>query len=224
MLIGPFFQRVNFNLRGTDDDAPTQGGDDYPYWIDTYNRIKDEVYGNVTQRWTEGWQVLSLGTIIAATIPTFDIDPTYLGMSDVAYIIDPDGKYHEYDITDPQSRDPRCRQVYIAGQNPKKLYFTNPIAANEVIIGGELFLPGYYLPADAVNDASVVLLPDSNWGAMKMAAELAFNDLTYEDKAPDLNAKAENMYRMMSNRNRMRGAKNPNRVKSRTRNRIRGFH
>lgn len=44
MLVSDFVSKVNYALRGTDDDAPTEGTDEYLYWLDIFNRKKDELY------------------------------------------------------------------------------------------------------------------------------------------------------------------------------------
>jgi hypothetical protein len=223
MLVPPFFNRVNYNLRGTDDEAPVSGTEDYDYWIDTFNRIKDELYGDVSKKWRGSWTTKNLGVIAANAAPSFNLDASYLGSSDYIYIIDVNGQRHEYDVVQPQDRDIKCREVYISGMNPEVLYFTNAILTGEDIIGGTLYAPGFWLPPDITGDASTIPLTDPNWGAMRMAAELAFNDLTYEDKAPDLNNKATNLYNLMAARNRLATTKNPNTSKDKVRHRIKGF-
>jgi hypothetical protein len=60
------------------------------------------------------------------------------------------------------------------------------------------------MPADVSisdGDAEVPFL-DPYYGVMIVASELAFNDITYEDKANDLAGKAQFLYQQMVRKNR----------------------
>ena len=63
-------------------------------------------------------------------------------------------------------------------------------------------IPGFYRPANITAAADLLPFDDFNWGIVATAAELAFADIVYEDKAADLNGKANALYRAMSNNNR----------------------
>ena len=51
MTLTDAITRLNYILRGTDDDAPTSGTDEYTYWLDTLNRKKNELYNDTTNTW-----------------------------------------------------------------------------------------------------------------------------------------------------------------------------
>lgn len=201
MTLQNFITRVNYRLRGTDDDAPTAATDEYTYWVDTLNMKKDELYQDVAKQWSNTYQVLALGTIAASTEPTFDLDDTFLSAANKAYVIDTNNQRHPLDIIKAQEDvDDSKQQVFVAGQDPQTLYFTKAIIAGDSLIGGTLYLPAYVMPDDvsATSATAFIPIPDPNWAVLAVAAELAGNDLTYEDRAPDLNAKANNLYKLMT--------------------------
>lgn len=207
-----FLAEVSYNLRGTDDDAPTVGTDDSAYWLNVFNRIKDELYSDSTKNWDSTWSTVSLGAVAASAAPTYALAATYTietvdgwkfkRQSDHVYVIDTAGNKHTYKFIKPRERSLE-QKVYMAGLKGKTLYFANPILSTDTIVAGTLYLPGYFIPPDITDEEdSVVLVDDPHWAAMAVAAEVAFNDLTYEDKAPDLQAKANNLYKLMIVNNR----------------------
>lgn len=202
MTLAQAITRISYALRGLDDDAPVSGSDEYAYWLDTLNRKKDELYQDVTKRWSITYEVRSLGTITANAAPSFELDDDFLAASDSAYIITTDDQRVDVFFSKPEERDTRIRQVFIAGGDPEVLYFTSPIVAGDSIIGGTLYLPAYWMPADLAAAGDTLPFPDPNWGVMATAAEIAFNDIIYEDKASDLNEKANALMRTMAQKNR----------------------
>lgn len=209
MLVSEFITRLNYALRGIDDDAPMFDSDEANYWLDTLNRKKNELYEDVTQLWRNTFEVRSLGVVTTSLAPAYDIDEDFLGASDLVYVITTDDQRREYTIVQPQERQLYWREAYIAGMNPQKLYFTNAIAADESIIGGELFLPGYYMPADVTEEDDTLPFLDPNWAVMAVAAEIAGNDIVYEDKEANLTSKANNLYRLMVKKNKRGTYRNP---------------
>lgn len=221
MTLAEFIIKVNYALRGTDDDAPTSGTD-YDYWVSVGNTKKDELYRDSGQDWSESYEERSLGNIAAGTQPSFELEKDFLGPVKQVYVVLANGARVYYDIVKPQEATRWCREVYIAGRNPETLTFSNDIADADQIVGGELFLPGHWLPKNVAKAGDTIPVPDPNWLVMATAAEIAFNDLTYEDKFPDLQGKANNLYKLMTRRNRRgihgRGRQSPYHVQ-----RIRGF-
>lgn len=124
------------------------------------------------------------------------------GVGTGVYIIRTDGERTYIPVIPAEERNPDLRAVFIASQNPQKLYFSDTIASTEDIVGGTLYYPGYFLPDDV--SATTDLLPfiDPNWAVLAVASEIAFNDITYEDKTADLNAKANALYMQMVKKNR----------------------
>ncbi len=209
MLVSEFLTHVNYALRGIEDDAPAIGTDEASYWIATLNRKKNELYQNSKVLFDETWSVESLGSITADTEPTFNTDTDLIAPSDYVYAIDSNGQKKYFDIIKPRERPTTGRQFYLAGMNPKVLYCTNEIEATDDLVGGTLYLPGYYMPANVSSGTDPVPLPDPYWGVLSVASEIAFGDITYEDRAEGLNAKANNLYMQMVRNNRRGTYNNP---------------
>lgn len=206
MTLSNFIIKVNYRLKGTDDDAPVAGDDDWNYWVSVANDKKNGMYDDTKRVWASAYAENSLGNISADDNLSFQLDDTFMYPAKQAYVIDTDGNYNYLDIVKPQERDRRLstKQVFIAGQNPQTLYFSVPILTGDKLIGGELFLPGYWRPDDlkATSANAAILVDDPNWLVLATAAEIAANDITYEDKFADLNGKANDLYRQMTRKNR----------------------
>jgi len=206
VLVSYFLECVNDALRGTDEDAPTLGTDEANLWLRTLNRKKNELYQNVKVLWNETWASQSLGAISASATPTYNTDADLIAPSDKVYAIDTNSQVVYYDIIKPKERPRNGRAFYLAGMNPQVLYCTNAITATEDIVGGTLHLPGYYMPADIDTDTedgtTVVPFLDPYYAVMAVASEIAFNDITFEDKAADLAGKAQFLYMQMVRKNR----------------------
>jgi hypothetical protein len=222
VLTSEFLVEVNDALRGTDDDAPTFGDDEANYWVRILNRKKRELYEDVTQTWANTFDgTRTLGTISASATPTFDTEDDFLAPSDKVYVVTTEDQVVEYNVIKPQERLRFRREVYIAGMDPQVLYFSKEINEDENIVGGTLFLPGYYMPDDitAATDTLPFLSPD--WAVLAVAAEVAGNDIVYEDKEANLTTKANNLYTLMVRKNRRGTYGNP-RTTPTVVNRIRG--
>lgn len=204
-----FLVAVNYALRGTDDDAPTIGNEEADFWISEFNRVKDGLYRNSKVLFDETWEVKSLGSVSATATPSFNTDSSLIAVSDQVYITDTNSNDIYYDIVKARQRTTTGRQFYLAGINPAVLYCSNEIKSTEDIVTGTLYLPGYYMPADLslTSGSDVVPLSDPYWGVMATAAQIAGNDITYEDKEANLNTKANELYMQMVRNNR-RGSYN----------------
>lgn len=211
MIVTDFLTLVNDSFRGTDDVAPTVGTDDANYWLRTASRIKRSLYRDVARQWDSTYQVLSLGTISVSAAPSFSLPAGYLGAASSCYVIDTSGSRHDFAIVEAQDGNYLKQAVFIAGQNPQNLFFTKAITANEGYVGGTLYLPAYVLPAniDGTSGSNTVAVDDPDWLAVATAAKLAFSDITYEEKAPDLQAEANALYKQMLSTNRRGTAGNP---------------
>lgn len=204
MTLEQAIEKINYALRGLDDETPTEGSDEWNYWTSVLNTKKDELYESLNL--ATAYNVQSLGTIVAATEPAYNIPTSFMGVSgdkeDVyagsdAYVIKTDGKRINFRLIKPEERTRSELQVFIAGVNPQQLFFTDEIEADDNIVDGELFLPGYYLPDDVEDPTDTLPVPRPNWLVLATAAEIAFNDIVYEDRAEGLNAKANNLYQAM---------------------------
>ena len=206
MLVSEFLEYTNDALRGTDEDAPTLGTSEASLWLRTLNRKKNELYRNAKVLFDETWEVKSLGAISASATPTYNTNATLIAPSDHVYAIDSNSNTVYYDLVKPRERPKTSRAFYLAGMNPQVLSCTNEITATEDIVGGTLHLPGYYMPADidtATEDGTTVIpFADPYYAVMAVASEIAFNDITFEDKSADLAGKAQFLYMQMVRNNR----------------------
>lgn len=209
MIVSEAISKINYALRGIDDDAPTVGTDEYTYWLSVLNSKKDELFRDVKQLWNESFEIRSIGTITASTAPSFELEDDFLAPSDYIYLVTNEDRRVEYRLIKPGERRLHTREAYIAGRNPKVLYVSNEILSTEDIVGAELFLPAHWLPEDMTAANDDLPFPDPNWGVMATAAEIAFNDIIYETKAPDLNEKANSLFRQMAQLNRRGTYDNP---------------
>lgn len=223
MTLTQFYTRTSHLLRGIDEDPPTHGDDEAIYFLDTLNRVKDDLYQDTEKNWRNTYEVRSIGTITASAAPVYSLPTDFLALSGNenstagagggVYIIKTDGNRVDVNVIKPEERDSVNRAAFIAGSSPEKLYFTTPIVAGEDIIGGTLYAPAYFMPADLSAEADVLPFLNPNWACTAVAAEVAFNDITFEDKAPDLNVKANDLYKKMLKRNKGQLHNAPQRVK-----------
>jgi hypothetical protein len=151
-------------------------------------------------------------TIIATGVEDYNLHRKFLAPAERVHVTDTDSHRHFYDVIQPQEKDYTSKQVYISGSEPQILTFTEDTESTEQIVGGTLFIPGYYLPDDVSTATDTIPLPDPNWGVMAVAAEIAFNDIVYEDKAEGLNGKANYLYSLMAKKNRRGTHNNPRTV------------
>lgn len=192
---------INYELRGTDEDAPAEGSDEWNYWLYFLNKKKNELYRDVKKNWPETFETRSIGTITASATPSYNIPADFIAPSGDedgigAYVINGTTR-HDLTLVKPHQIEKSNRLVYISGINPQVLKFADEITATDQLVGGTLYIPGYYLPADLVDGTDDLVFPDPYWGAIATAAEVAYNDVTYEDKAEGLNNKANNLYKLM---------------------------
>lgn len=275
MIFSNFITRVNYVLRGIDDDTPESGDSEWNQWLDATNLVKNVLYENTSQDWssihettspnepgtvattgtttltgtstfftdykagdtvtvsgetsriidtitsdtvltvtvaftnTDSALTFTRGMIVAAANTEHNLHRSFINPSSNVTITHTDGKLTYYDLIKPQEADSGARNIYIEGQYPKTAVFTDTIGSTENIVGGVLTIPGYYMPDDITTGTDIVPVPDANWAVYAVASEIAFNDITYEDKAPDLNVKANNLYAQMMNKNRKGTYNNP---------------
>lgn len=232
MTLSNFIIETNYNLRGTDDDAPTVGDEEWNMWVVLLNKIKDEMYDDVDKNWQSAFDERQIGTIIAATKPSFNLTGTvdskilsqFISPEKRAYIIDTSGNYHYVDVKKPFEVNRSRQEAYISGQNPQTIKFSTAILAADPLVGGTLYLPGYWRPADVDGavEATVIPVDDPHWASMRLAAAIAENDITYEDKFADLMGQANTLYRKMARRNRRGTSETPRVGRTITPFRIRG--
>lgn len=209
MQVSDFIQEVNDALRGVDDDAPSSGTDEFNYWLRIANRLRRNLYRDASKQWAATFEVLELGAVSATTEATFDLDDEVISPASTCYVLTSEGHRHDFEIIKPQEVNYSKQQVYIAGRDPQTLYFTKEITSDDQIVGGTLYLPGYVMPEDFTNENETIIIDDPDWLITATAAKIAFNDLTYEDKYPDLNSEANSLYNQMVKNNRRGTYGNP---------------
>lgn len=220
MNVSTLFTQINGAYRGTDDDAPAVGTADYDHWLSTTNRKLSEWARDNKNTWQSLFEVREIGTIAAGT-QTYDLDDEILIPADSVIVTTTDGVAVPYRIVKPQERDRWANGVYISGRNPQTLTFVSTIDAGSAIVGGTISLGGFFIPDELAAANGIIPVDDPYWLVYAVASELAFNDLTYEDKAADLNNKANNLYAMMVTANRKGSSGNPRTIRTKV-DRIRG--
>jgi hypothetical protein len=193
-----FISLVNYNLRGTDDDAPIEGDEDYVYWLAILKMKLQDMYEDPNKHYPNTFQVLELGTVAAKAVPSFDLDEGFLDVANQAYIIDNRGMRSDFDVVKPEEVDVNTKAFYIAGEDPQVLYFTREIPADSSFVGGKLYLPAFVVPDMPSKPKDLIPAPSPNGMVYIVASQVAENDLTYEDKAPSLLQKANRAATMMA--------------------------
>lgn len=219
MILSELFSHINNAYRGSDDDVPETGTADYDNWLNTTNRKIAEWSNDSNVSWRSLFGSLSAGTVTSGT-QTYDLDDSFMAPADRISVTTTDGNTLEYVIAPPQERDRFSNSVYISGFNPQQLTFNDTINDDSNLVGGTINVPGYYAPDQVASSGDTIPVDDPFWLVMAVASELAFNDLTYSDKSPDINAKANDLYSGMISSNR-RGTSNYPRIARTNVNRIR---
>lgn len=207
---------MSYALRGTDDDAPTSGSDEWNYWLSVLNDKKNELFRDVKQNWDGSHEVRSLGTITASAAPYFNLPTDFIAPSGDyagagAYVVN-NGQRHELTLKKANDVGPRNTEIYIDSRNPQVVRFGAEITATDPLVGGTLYMPGYYMPADLTSGTDSLPFTDPLWVIYASAAEVAFGDVVYEDKAEALNTKANYHYDLMVQNNRRGIHNSPRRV------------
>ncbi len=214
MLVSTLISRVSYALRGTDDESPTEGSDDANYWLETANRKKDEWATDANESWSSLFAVTDLATVVADGVQTYNLSSSFLRPADDVYVTTTDNDRILFNLVEPQLRYTVANAVYISGSNPQKLTFVDEISTDSQanLIGGTITVAGYFMPPDMTLYSGTVPVDDPNWLVMAVASEIAFNDVSYEDKYVDLNAKANALYEAMKATNNRGTSTNPRKL------------
>jgi hypothetical protein len=222
MTITDLMQVINDSVRGTDDDVPTEGTDDWSYWLRVVNQKRDELYRDSRLKLASAYVVLNLGTVTASAAPVYNLATTFKDPAASPYVITTAGGRKDLDYTKPEEQNYTTQAVFVAGSNPHKLYFTQEITSDSDLVGGELYQPAWIIPAAYTAGSDTVIDDDPYWLALAASADIAGNDLTYEDKEPNLTAKANNRYEILAATNRSGSFGNPRVTPTNTRTRLGG--
>lgn len=214
MNVSDLFTQINAAYRGTDDDAPTAGTTDYALWLTTTNRKKHEWATDAKNEWESLFDgARTIGTVTVGT-QSYDLDDDFMGPSDEIIVTTTSGQDIKYAIVKPSERGSVYRSVYVSGRDPQTLTFYDVILSSDQIVGGAIRVPGYYEPDDLAKAVDTVPVDDPYWLVYAVASELAFNDITYQDKVPDLNAKANARWNNMVSKNQKGTNNNPRKVRT----------
>lgn len=208
MLVSTLFDRINYALRGLDDETPQEGSEEANYWLSIINRKKDEWAFDPNENWSSLFAVRTLADPVVAGTQTYDLARDFMRPSDDVFVeVGPKTITHK--LVEPQLRD--TGDVFITG---KILNFTDTIEATDERVGGDILMPGFYSPIDLTAFDDDVLIDDPNWLVMATAADIAFSDVTYEDKYADLVGMANDLYSKMKSANRKGTITSPRQVKT----------
>lgn len=210
MELQDLFDHVNAAYRGSDDNAPATGTPDYTQWLLTANRLQRRWATDPKNLWSSLFEIRDLGTIAAGT-QTYEFDDEFIMPADKVIVTTTDSTPQQlrYVLIKPEERFDTFRAAYISGRDPQTLTFTDTFVTDTQPIGGILSLGAYWLPDDLVSATDTINVDDPYWLVLATASELAGNDITYSDKAVDLNSKADELYRQMSLMNRRGTYNNP---------------
>lgn len=290
MTLESLITKINYALRGTDDNAPSFGDDEWDQWVSVANDLRDSALRDANKSWktmfksckdsnpdepgtvattatttltgtgtnftdyrvgdkinVSGETVRTIATITSDTVLTvtvafsntatgktfwrdiivatgveeYKLHRRFYLPSNNAVITKTDGYDRDYGLVDPDDRE--TGKAYISGDEPQTVTFYDEIESTDDIVGGSLKMPGYYLPSQLSASTDLVTQVDPYWLIKATAAEIAFSDITYEDKYEDLNGQASTLYRSWIRRNR-RGTVNQPRVSPVNVQRIPGFN
>jgi hypothetical protein len=177
--------------------------------VRTIATITDDTHLTVTVAFTNtaSAKTFTLKQIIATAVQSYSMHRRFLLPSDDATVVDTSDNDNPLLIEKPQERIDGA--VYLSGRLPQLLTFKTDLESTDPLIGGELQVPGHYLPVELTTATDTIPVDDAYWLVYSVAGELAFNDLTYEDKAPDLFSKANVQWRNMSQNDRRGGSGRP---------------
>lgn len=190
--------------------------------VRTINSITSDTVLTVSAAFdnTDSGLTFTKATIIKIGTTRYNLHRSYLAPSGRAQIMKTDGNISYIDIIKPQEASNMTRNVYIEDENPENLVFTNSITSNDGLVGGTLIVPGYYMPDDISEENDILPFTIPDWAVYQCASEIAFNDITYEDKAGDLNNKANALYQQMMSRNRRGTTDHPRITPTQTKTRL----
>ena len=193
--------------------------------VRTIDTITDDTTLTVTVAFsnTASAKTFTRATIIASGTTDYALNRKFLSPANRAYVLTTSSTKVYLDYIKPRASQIDSRRLYIWGVNPQNISFTDTIDSTENIVSGTLFVPGNYAPADlSTSDGDAEIpLPDPYWGVLAVASDVAGNDITYEDKEANLNAKANARYRQMTRNSRRNTYNQPNPPPTNV-NRIRG--
>lgn len=149
--------------------------------------------------------------IIDSSVEGYHVHRSLLSPSDKVYVQTPTEKIY-LSLIKPQENDYVNQSVHLSGGNPQLLTFTQDILSDDQMVGGTLVIPGYYMPDDVSAQTDLIPAPDPNWLVLATAAEIAFTDIVYEDRAETLNSRANALWNQMVTKNQRGTYKNPRKV------------
>jgi len=209
---------INDAYRG-EEDVPAVGTTEYDYWLRVINRKQREWAKDVKQKWSSLFEIRTLSPVVTSGQQAYNLPTDFIKPSDQVWVNFNTTQRIYFTLKNPQFRE-RYHNAYISVRNPKTLTFVDIVDTNTNILGKSISMPGYFMPAELVAKTDVVAVDDPDWLVYAAASELAFNDITYEDKYIDLNTKANSLYVQMVQANRTTTPSTPRTVPTNTGRRI----
>lgn len=196
--------------------------------VRTIQSITDDTHLTVTAAFstTGTGKTFTRTMIIQVGSQDFYLHRSLVSLAKKILVVDTSGQNHYIDVVKPQEGRTRLLEVYLYGDRPKTLEFSSAFLTGDPLIGGQMYAPGYYIPddVDPTNANAIIPIDDPHWASMAVAAQVAFNDITYQDKFGDLNGQANVLYKNMAHKNRRGVYGNPRISKTNIGTaRIRGF-
>lgn len=174
--------------------------------VRTIASITDDTHLTVTAAFstTATGKTFQRTMIIQVGSQAFNLHRSLNALSNKIRVIDTSGQDHWIDVVKPQERLTSLLEVYVYGGRPMIMEFAAPFITGDPLIGAQMIPSGYYIPddVDATNANAIIPVDDPHWASMAVAAQIAFNDITYQDKFGDLNGQANVLYKNMAHKNR----------------------
>lgn len=191
---------------------PAPGEEKYEVLLGIANRKLNEWATDPDNLWNSLWEDRNTDTILVDT-QTYNLDSDLFYPSDFIRVQKTGGDDEYVEIIKPYERSLYLNQVsYISGHNPKLLTFVQDISTGNDLIGGTLYVPGYYLPTALTNTSDVIPVDIPEWLVYITASEIARNDPAKDDQYVNLVNQANDLYRKMVNANQSNAFMQPNNV------------
>jgi len=185
---------------------PVEGTTKYAYMLSTANDLIEEWARDGNQTWASLWELRNEGSVSTST--DYFLDDDFIKPSDFIYVETDDAQRAYFDIQKPQSRSRYGRSVYVS-QNPGVLSFVEALPEDSTLIGGTLWVAGYWVPQELVNANDTVVVDNPQWLIYAIAAELARNDPAKTNQYGNLQGRANDLYENMVSRNISNGFGQP---------------
>ncbi|HSX00032.1 MAG TPA: hypothetical protein VLH38_03280 [Patescibacteria group bacterium] len=198
MLVKKLMERIHRKYAG-DTKYPQPGSGTYDLYLGHANDFKHDWATDPDNRWKSLLEPTerSLGT--ATGSKNYALDDSIIDVSDWVYIDTLSGQRRRYSVVKAKDRSLSARSVYLTGQDPKSLNFTDDMP--DEVIGGTIRALCFIEPDDMKSPGGTVPVDRPGWVALSVAGELARNDPAKDDQFPDINGQANDEWDKMVSAN-----------------------